>query len=232
MSQIDRVVRYSKKLEKHLEQHYGASGRGLHEKATSVADQLTPATLKSLRWVATMRNKVVHEDDFALDDLQAFEQCCEQLLSTLQPNQPTVSITRTPTVRPIVDLDDILINEHTEGRSSVKPPKTRTRKNTTTIQPITASNMEPTPIQPPLTVQPKVKPTTKPKTNHPPATPRLQPSVQPAKASASTGSRHKATTNHKTTRQRMHPRDQPYHGQAALISVGLLLALTVWIFLR
>lgn len=83
MSDIDSVIRYSKKLEKRLEQHYGANGRGLHEKASSVESQLTASTLKSLRWVATMRNKVVHEDDFQLDNLSEFERTCERLLSEL-----------------------------------------------------------------------------------------------------------------------------------------------------
>jgi hypothetical protein len=88
MSDIDSVIRYSKKLEKRLEQQYGANGRGLHEKASSVESQLTASTLKSLRWVATMRNKVVHEDDFQLDNLSEFERTCERLLSELGETTP------------------------------------------------------------------------------------------------------------------------------------------------
>lgn len=228
MSEIDSVIRYSKKLEKQLEQHYGASGRGLHEKASSVADQLAPATLKSLRWVATMRNKVVHEDDFTLDDLPAFEQCCEQLLATIQPNRPTTAATaRTPAPRPIVDLEEILADrpiDHPSNSKSIKQPKVRTRKNAITT--------ESSAIQPPLTVQPKVQPKAKPKTKQPSATPRLQPSVQPTQQLSNPTSHSRATTKQKIAQPRMQNGDQPYHGQAALISVGLILALVVWIFLR
>ena len=40
MGQIEQVVKLTKKLEKLLEDK-GATGRGLHEKITSVPDQLT-----------------------------------------------------------------------------------------------------------------------------------------------------------------------------------------------
>lgn len=121
MSDIERVIRASKSLEKLLEQQYGAVGRGLHEKASSVEDQLDAATLKSLRWVATMRNKVVHEDDFELPDPQGFSDTVDRLTETLTPKikpiQPKVEPKRrrsppTPTVPSprTTDLAEPIIN--------------------------------------------------------------------------------------------------------------------------
>lgn len=105
MSDIERVIRASKALEKLLEQQYGAVGRGLHEKASSVEDQLDTATLKSLRWVATMRNKVVHEDDFELPDPQGFSDAVERLTETLTPKAKPIQPKVEPKQRsrPLVD---------------------------------------------------------------------------------------------------------------------------------
>lgn len=105
MSDIERVIRASKSLEKLLEQQYGAEGRGLHEKSSSVEDQLDAATLKSLRWVATMRNKVVHEDDFVLPDPQGFSDTVERLIKALTPKAKPIQpkVEPKPRHRPALD---------------------------------------------------------------------------------------------------------------------------------
>lgn len=84
MSQIETVIRASKQLEQLLEQHYGASGRGLHEKTSSIEDQLDSDTVRRLRKIATLRNKVVHED-FEIDDLTDFQCDAQDLAQQLQP---------------------------------------------------------------------------------------------------------------------------------------------------
>ncbi|MFO1411217.1 MAG: hypothetical protein U1F13_02135 [Acinetobacter parvus] len=61
-SDIDIVVTQSKILEALLEQKFGATGRGLHEKLSSIEYQLEAGLVKNIRWIATMRNKVVHEN--------------------------------------------------------------------------------------------------------------------------------------------------------------------------
>ncbi|WP_018169689.1 hypothetical protein [Thioalkalivibrio sp. ALMg9] len=54
----------SKKCEKLLSEWYGAEGKGLHEKVVSVEDQLDPQDVKDLRFLASVRNKVTHDEDF------------------------------------------------------------------------------------------------------------------------------------------------------------------------
>lgn len=71
-SDIDLVVTTSRRLEALLETRLGAEGRGLHEKLEAVEDQLDEDAVRSGRYVATMRNKVVHEDGFALPDRARF----------------------------------------------------------------------------------------------------------------------------------------------------------------
>jgi hypothetical protein len=113
LSDIERVIRASKSLEKLLEQQYGAVGRGLHEKASSVEEQLDAATLKSLRWVATMRNKVVHEDDFELPDPQGFSDTVERLTKALAPKAKPIQ----PKVKPKRHRH-LAVNEIPMSRSS------------------------------------------------------------------------------------------------------------------
>lgn len=81
-SDIDIVVTQSKALEALLEQKFGATGRGLHEKLTSIDSQLEISLVKNLRWIATMRNKVVHED-FELTSQDDFIKSCQRALEGL-----------------------------------------------------------------------------------------------------------------------------------------------------
>lgn len=63
MSDLEEAIAACKKYETVLERKYGATGKGLHEKATAVQASLNDTTLRYLRLVATARNRIVHEDD-------------------------------------------------------------------------------------------------------------------------------------------------------------------------
>jgi uncharacterized protein YutE (UPF0331/DUF86 family) len=73
MSDIDLAISHCKKLESLLEKQLGATGKGLHEKVSSVENRLTPELIRNLRLVATVRNKIVHESDYQkIDDRKRF----------------------------------------------------------------------------------------------------------------------------------------------------------------
>lgn len=56
-----------------LDTEFGATGKGLHEKISSVENQLTPEMVRNMRYLATIRNKLVHEYDFnAIPDRARF----------------------------------------------------------------------------------------------------------------------------------------------------------------
>ncbi len=59
-----KVIKYNKKIEKALVKNYGAQGKGLHSKLSSVEDKLPPVLVNKIRFVASIRNKLVHEEDF------------------------------------------------------------------------------------------------------------------------------------------------------------------------
>ena len=89
-SDIDIVVTQSKTLEALLEQKFGATGRWLHEKLSSIEYQLEAGLVKNIRWIATMRNKVVHEN-FQLTNQNDFLRSCQRALEGLQNSQHTTS---------------------------------------------------------------------------------------------------------------------------------------------
>jgi hypothetical protein len=85
MSDIELAITRVKALESLLEQALGATGRGLHEKVTSVQDKLPPALVKKLRFIATVRNKIVHESDYTqIDDPDGFLRACNETEAELQ----------------------------------------------------------------------------------------------------------------------------------------------------
>ncbi|HUR53249.1 MAG TPA: hypothetical protein VMZ71_03915 [Gemmataceae bacterium] len=79
MSDIELAITRTKALEALLEDGLGATGKGLHEKVSSVQAKLPPPLVKKLRFVATIRNKIVHESDYQkMDDRPAFERVCDE----------------------------------------------------------------------------------------------------------------------------------------------------------
>ena len=90
MSDIELAVSRTKTLEALLEQ-LGATGKGLHEKVSSVQQKLAPALVKKLRFVATVRNKIVHESDYAkIDDRGGFLRACDEAEAELNALLPKV----------------------------------------------------------------------------------------------------------------------------------------------
>ena len=80
MSSIETVINYSKKIESLLESTLKAEGRGLHEKASSIEDLISPDVIRKIRRIATIRNKTVHEDGYELADLSQFIKDSESVI--------------------------------------------------------------------------------------------------------------------------------------------------------
>ncbi|MBD3671091.1 MAG: DUF4145 domain-containing protein [Gammaproteobacteria bacterium] len=80
MNDLERAVRASKQIEARLERQFGARGKGLHEKVSSVERSLPAALVKRIRYVATLRNKLVHEDNYhRLDDRASFKRAVKTI---------------------------------------------------------------------------------------------------------------------------------------------------------
>jgi len=85
VSEIELVVSRSRRLEHLLRHHYHAEGKGLHQLITSCEERLPHEIIPTLRYVATIRNKVVHEEGFTLDDSRGFRRACQACEKELTP---------------------------------------------------------------------------------------------------------------------------------------------------
>lgn len=68
----------------------GASGRGLHEQLSSIEGMISPPMAKKIRWIASVRNKAVHERVVEVD-LEDFSKAGAQVVAYLK--QLVASIT-------------------------------------------------------------------------------------------------------------------------------------------
>ncbi|BAC92869.1 conserved hypothetical protein [Vibrio vulnificus YJ016] len=85
MSEIEQVVTRTRRLETLLRTQYHAEGKGLHQLVTSCEERLPHDVIGKLRFIATVRNKVVHEDNYQLDDKQRFLAACDECEKELTP---------------------------------------------------------------------------------------------------------------------------------------------------
>jgi len=98
MNPFEAVITHCRHLEHLLESRLGAQGRGLHEKTTSVQDRLSSRLVGKLRFIASARNRLVHEhSNRGPVDLDDYIRACnwaaqeiEQLSQAAAP-QPTWS---------------------------------------------------------------------------------------------------------------------------------------------
>ena len=82
-----RVIEKTKKIETILVK-MGADGKGLHEKVSSIEHLIDEKIVKSIRFIASIRNKLLHEDNFEMTSelLSDFENACENIINSLENN--------------------------------------------------------------------------------------------------------------------------------------------------
>ena len=85
MSDIEKVVVRTRKIEALLRTQYHADGKGLHQLITSCEERLPHDVIAKLRYIATIRNKVVHEDGFELKSRREFLATCDECEKELTP---------------------------------------------------------------------------------------------------------------------------------------------------
>lgn len=81
MSDIDLAVRRAKGLEDQLRRNFRVDGRGLHGliDAAKAKNGLPTPLVKKLRFIATVRNKIVHDPACRkIDDRRGFIEACDE----------------------------------------------------------------------------------------------------------------------------------------------------------
>jgi hypothetical protein len=90
LTDIELVVIRYKQIEAALETKFGAQGKGLHEKITSISKSIPTEDIKKMRYVATIRNKIIHEVGYdCVDDRGGFIKTCNMVDKHLQEITPS-----------------------------------------------------------------------------------------------------------------------------------------------
>lgn len=80
---ISIILDATRRIETMLVDKFNATGRGLHEKLSSVERRIPRHVRGSIRYIATLRNKAVHEDGFEITDPAEFLAKAEWVYSEL-----------------------------------------------------------------------------------------------------------------------------------------------------
>lgn len=95
MSDLKAIIDAVKGIESTLVEQFGAEGRGLHEKLTSVEAQVPSHLQRSIRYLATLRNKAMHEEGYEIKDPEAYvrqaNEARAQLLALSKPKPATTA---------------------------------------------------------------------------------------------------------------------------------------------
>ncbi len=81
--QIEQTIKHTKKIETILEK-LGATGQGLHTKLNSIEYKIEEPRVKKIRWIATMRNGLMHKDGFEIKNFNDFSKTCEGIIKYLE----------------------------------------------------------------------------------------------------------------------------------------------------
>ncbi len=86
----ENVIKKTKRIESALSD-MGAEGKGLNEKLNSIEHKFDEKVIKAIRFIATIRNKLVHEDDFEMDyDLEeGFDRTYDFIMDNINQNEST-----------------------------------------------------------------------------------------------------------------------------------------------
>lgn len=77
MNDYEFAIKQCKQLEALLADRFGATGRGLHEKVSSVEPRLPEPLVRRLRYIATVRNKLVHDTGTdRIEDRDDYRRAC------------------------------------------------------------------------------------------------------------------------------------------------------------
>lgn len=83
----ENVIEKTKKIESILSD-MGAEGKGLNEKLNSIEHKFDEKLKKAIRFIATIRNKLIHENDFKMDDKleKAFNETYDFIMDYIKRN--------------------------------------------------------------------------------------------------------------------------------------------------
>ncbi|SJN21427.1 hypothetical protein FM109_03580 [Vibrio casei] len=85
VSDIEKVVSHTRRLERLLREQYHATGQGLLELTESCASRLPHDVVQKIHYISSIRQQLLDDDDYQLKDKEAFIQLCIECEKELTP---------------------------------------------------------------------------------------------------------------------------------------------------
>ncbi|OEF26111.1 hypothetical protein [Vibrio rumoiensis] len=85
MSDIEKVVSHTRRLERLLREQYYAKGQGLLELTESCVSRLPHDVVQKIHYISNIRQQLLEDDDYQLEDRDAFIRACLECEKELTP---------------------------------------------------------------------------------------------------------------------------------------------------
>ena len=82
--EIGTIILITREIETILKEEFNATGKGLHAQISSVDNKLPINMIKTLRWIATVRNNAIHEHDFQIKNLPSYKKQSNEIIEHLK----------------------------------------------------------------------------------------------------------------------------------------------------
>lgn len=84
MTDLNKIIAGAKSIERILTEQFGGTGRGMREKLDSARYQIPQPLQQRIAYLARVRNRSVHEEDFVLEDSDDYLGKCQAVCAELQ----------------------------------------------------------------------------------------------------------------------------------------------------
>ena len=81
--ELTKIISITRKIESILKDKFKAKGKGLHTYIDSIENMLDEPLIKDLRFIATIRNKSMHESTFKMDNFMRYQRVAESTILRL-----------------------------------------------------------------------------------------------------------------------------------------------------
>jgi hypothetical protein len=92
--ELAKIISFTRKIESILKDKFKAKGKGLHTYIDSIKNMLDAQLIKDLRFIATIRNKSMHESTFKVDNFTSYQRIAESTIYRL--NKLEIKKLKTP----------------------------------------------------------------------------------------------------------------------------------------
>ena len=82
-NELTEIISYTREIETILKNKFQAEGKGLHTYLDAIENKIDYQLLKKLRYIATIRNKAMHDSSFKLNNLNYYKETAEKCIIEL-----------------------------------------------------------------------------------------------------------------------------------------------------